>query len=64
MDCLICSYIFSKGESETVFTTCINNNIGNGLKMPHDIDANSQLFEQGFMLEFTLDFMVIYQNKS
>jgi hypothetical protein len=41
MDCLICSYIFSKGESETVFTTCINNNIGNGLKMPHDIDANS-----------------------
>ena len=41
MDCLICSYILSKGESETVFTTCMYNNIGYGLKMPHDIDANS-----------------------
>ena len=40
-DCLICSYIFSKGESETVFTTCINNNIEYEYKMPHDNDANS-----------------------
>ena len=29
------------GESETVFTTCIYNNIGYGHKMPHGIDINS-----------------------
>ena len=29
------------GESETVFTTCIYNNIGHGRKMPHGIDTNS-----------------------
>ena len=28
-------------ESETVFTTCIYNNIGYGYKMPHSIDTNS-----------------------
>ena len=31
----------SNGESETVFTTCIYNNIGYGHKMPHGIDINS-----------------------
>ena len=31
----------SNGESETVFTTCINNNIEHGHKMPHSIDTNS-----------------------
>ena len=31
----------SNGESETVFTTCIYNNIGYGHKMPHSIDTNS-----------------------
>ena len=35
------AYIFSKGESETVFTTCIYNNIEYGHKMPHSIDTNS-----------------------
>ena len=29
------------GESETVFTTCIYNNIGYGHKMPHIIDTDS-----------------------
>ena len=29
------------GESETVFTTCIYNNIGYEYKMPHGIDINS-----------------------
>lgn len=28
-------------ESETVFTTCIYNNIEHGHKMPHSIDTNS-----------------------
>ena len=28
-------------ESETVFTTCIYNNIGYGHKMPHSIDTDS-----------------------
>lgn len=28
-------------ESETVFTTCIYNNIGYGHKMPHSVDTNS-----------------------
>ena len=28
-------------ESETVFTTCIYNNIGYGHKMPHIIDTDS-----------------------
>ena len=39
MDCLICIIILSKGESETVFTTCVYNNIGYEYKMPHDIDC-------------------------
>ena len=37
--CLFCRCL-SK-ESETVFTTCIYNNIEYGHKMPHSIDTNS-----------------------
>ena len=29
----------SNGESETVFTTCIYNNIGYEYKIPHDVDC-------------------------
>ena len=32
--------ILLKGESETVFTTCIYNNIVNEYKMPHIIGIN------------------------
>ena len=48
---LLCMPHFSNGfikithnlskESETVFTTCIYNNIWHGHKMPHSIDTNS-----------------------
>lgn len=34
------AYIFSKGESETVFTTCIYHNIEYGYKISHYIDNN------------------------
>ena len=44
------------GESETVFTTCIYNNIGYEYKTPHNIDTNSYLFILIFMLHCMLNF--------
>lgn len=35
------SCMWNTKESETVFTTCIYNNIGYGHKMPHSIDTDS-----------------------
>ena len=43
-------------ERETVFTTCIYNNIEYEYKTPYNIDINSQLFTLVFMLHLMLHF--------